>query len=119
MGSLWLRAIVALTTGAETACTRLHALPRKYCELTRLRNPSLRSHRDGPDGTQHNLYYHILLKKVLPMPVGLGPAGGMPQGMAGGTGPGQLHAGMALPAGGPTMQMPPLPLPLQVPRRGM
>lgn len=24
------------------------------------------NHREGPDGMQHNLYYHILLKKVMP-----------------------------------------------------
>lgn len=61
------------------------------------------NHRDGPDGMQHNLFYHILLKRVSPVPPNMAQTMQVPPGpmqMAGQ----QMH-----------LQGPPLPLPIPMP----
>eukprot|EP00197_Chlamydomonas_leiostraca_P002376 CAMPEP_0202859646 /NCGR_PEP_ID=MMETSP1391-20130828/1669_1 /ASSEMBLY_ACC=CAM_ASM_000867 /TAXON_ID=1034604 /ORGANISM="Chlamydomonas leiostraca, Strain SAG 11-49" /LENGTH=524 /DNA_ID=CAMNT_0049538697 /DNA_START=123 /DNA_END=1697 /DNA_ORIENTATION=- len=79
------------------------------------------NHRDGPDGMQHNLFYHILLKKVTlhPMAHAMGHPMQVPPGPMAMPGGQQMHPGMQMPgqappAGGPM----PLPLPMPPMRMG-
>lgn len=76
------------------------------------------NHREGPDGMQHNLFYHILLKKVTLSSMGhaLGHSMQMPAGpmsMQGGAQ--QIHPGMHMPAVAPPAGGAPMPLPIPMP----
>lgn len=73
------------------------------------------NHREGQDGMQHNLFYHILLKKVMPVPPGLPPTG-MHHALAAAHMQQQQHA-MAMGAGQAGLQQGGMPI--SMPMQGM
>lgn len=74
------------------------------------------NHREGPDGMQHNLFYHILLKRqYIQVPHRLSMQQLPPPGALQLGNPQQMGMPMQLPGGG---QLPPLPLPIPMPGQG-